>query len=42
VDKERLSVDIHALKLQYARLRQRQKQAHIILTCKSAGLRRAG
>ena len=34
VDKERLTVDISALKQQYSKLRQRQKQAHIILTCK--------
>ena len=33
VDKERLTVDISALKQQYSKLRQRQKQAHIILTC---------
>ena len=33
VDKERLTVDISALKQQYRKLRQRQKQAHIILTC---------
>ena len=35
VDKERLTVDISALKQQYSKLRQRQKQAHIILTCNS-------
>ncbi|CAB4067435.1 TBC1 domain family member 30 [Lepeophtheirus salmonis] len=39
VDKDRLSVDISALRKQYSKLRQRQKQAHIILTfsihCKS-------
>ena len=33
VDKERLTVDISAMKQQYNKLRQRQKQAHIILTC---------
>ena len=33
VDTERLTVDISALKQQYSKLRQRQKQAHIILTC---------
>uniref|UniRef100_A0A0K2TK87 TBC1 domain family member 30 n=1 Tax=Lepeophtheirus salmonis TaxID=72036 RepID=A0A0K2TK87_LEPSM len=32
VDKDRLSVDISALRKQYSKLRQRQKQAHIILT----------
>ena len=32
VDKERLTVDISAMKQQYNKLRQRQKQAHIILT----------
>ena len=35
VDKERLTVDISALRQQYRKLRQRQQQAHIILTCKS-------
>ena len=34
VDKERLTVDISALRQQYRKLRQRQQQAHIILTCK--------
>ena len=34
VDKERLTVDISALRQQYSKLRQRQKQAHIIFTCK--------
>ena len=34
VDKERLSVDISALRQQYKKLRQRQQQAQIILTCK--------
>ena len=33
VDKERLTVDISALRQQYSKLRQRQKQAHIIFTC---------
>ncbi len=33
-DKDRLSVEINALKHQYAKLRQRQKQAHIILSSK--------
>ena len=32
VDKDRLSVDISALKQQYSKLRQRQKQAQIILS----------
>ena len=32
VDRERLTVDITALKKQYSKLRQRQKQAQIILT----------
>jgi hypothetical protein len=36
VDKERLTVDISLLKQQYSRLRQRQQQAHIILTCESS------
>lgn len=36
VDKERLTVDISALKQQYRKLRQRQQQAHIILTCESS------
>ncbi len=36
VDRERLSVDIGALKQQYSKLRQRQKQAQIILTSESA------
>jgi len=31
-DKERLTVDIGALKQQYSKLRQRQKQAQVILT----------
>ena len=31
---ERMSTDIGALKKQYARLKQRQRQAHIILSCK--------
>lgn len=31
---ERMSTDINALKKQYARLKQRQNQAHIIITCK--------
>ena len=35
VDKERLTVDISALRQQYSKLRQRQKQAHIIFTCKN-------
>ena len=35
VDRERLTVDISALKQQYSKLRQRQKQAQIILSCKS-------
>ena len=34
VDKERLTVDISALRQQYKKLRQRQTQAQIILTCK--------
>ena len=34
VDKERLTVDISALRQQYKKLRQRQQQAHIILACK--------
>jgi len=34
VDKDRLSVEINALKHQYAKLRQRQKQAQIILSSK--------
>ena len=34
VDKERLTVDISALRQQYKKLRQRQEQAHIILACK--------
>lgn len=34
VDKERLTVDISALRQQYKKLRQRQQQAQIILTCK--------
>ena len=38
VDKERLTVDISALKQQYSKLRQRQKQAHIIFTCKSLSM----
>lgn len=32
VDAERMSLDISALKKQYAKLRERQKQAHVILT----------
>ena len=32
---ERMTTDIPALKKQYAKLRQRQTQAHIILTSKS-------
>ena len=36
VDKERLSVDISALKKQYSKLRQRQKQAQIILSSKQS------
>ena len=32
VDKDRLTVDISALKQQYSKLRQRQKQAQIILS----------
>lgn len=32
VDRERLTVDISALKQQYSKLRQRQKQAQIILS----------
>ena len=39
VDKERLTVDISALRQQYRKLRQRQQQAHIILTRKSTFLR---
>ena len=35
VDKERLTVDISALRQQYKKLRQRQTQAQIILTCKT-------
>ncbi len=35
VDRDRLSVDITALKQQYSKLRQRQKQAQIILTSES-------
>ena len=35
VDRERLTVDISALRKQYSKLRQRQKQAQIILSCKS-------
>ena len=31
---ERMTTDISALKKQYAKLRQRQAQAHIILNCK--------
>ncbi|GLH06798.1 Uncharacterized protein GBIM_12249 [Gryllus bimaculatus] len=31
-DRERLALDISALKQQYARLRERQRQAHIILS----------
>jgi hypothetical protein len=31
-DKDRLALDISALKKQYAKLRERQRQAHIILT----------
>jgi hypothetical protein len=34
VDRERLTVDISALRKQYSKLRQRQKQAQIILSCK--------
>lgn len=30
-DRERLALDISALKKQYAKLRERQRQAHIIL-----------
>ena len=32
---ERMTTDISALKKQYTKLRQRQNQAHIILTCKT-------
>lgn len=32
IDAERMSLDISALKKQYAKLRERQKQAHVILT----------
>ena len=35
VDKDRLTVDISALKQQYSKLRQRQKQAQIILSSKT-------
>lgn len=34
-DADRMSLDISALKKQYAKLRERQKQAHIILTGKN-------
>jgi len=33
-DRDRLALDISALKQQYAKLRERQRQAHIILTGK--------
>lgn len=35
-DRERLALDISALKKQYAKLRERQRQAHIILTAACA------
>ncbi|XP_068085867.1 uncharacterized protein [Anabrus simplex] len=35
-DKDRLALDISALKQQYAKLRERQRQAHIILTAACA------
>lgn len=31
-DRERLALDISTLKQQYAKLRERQRQAHIILS----------
>ena len=31
-DRERLALDINTLKQQYAKLRERQRQAHIILS----------
>lgn len=33
-DKEKLTLDIYTLKQQYAKLRERQRQAHIILSGK--------
>lgn len=33
-ERDRLALDISALKQQYAKLRERQRQAHIILTGK--------
>lgn len=35
-DREKLALDISALKQQYARLRERQRQAHIILAAACA------
>lgn len=35
-DRERLALDISSLKQQYARLRERQRQAHIILAAACA------
>jgi len=35
-DRDRLALDISALKQQYAKLRERQRQAHIILTGKKS------
>ena len=36
-DRERLSLDVSMLKQQYSRLRERQRQAHIILTAACGG-----
>lgn len=38
VEKERLSLDVSMLKQQYCRLRERQRQAHIIVTAACGGL----
>lgn len=40
-DRERLALDITTLKQQYAKLRERQRQAHIILSGNGRGIEKA-